>query len=120
MHPTHGSGTTPLISEAYNGAIESAKLLLEYGANLHDTTRRVVNAMQCAAEHGHAPFVKWLLDMGGHDMMLSQNCNGRTPLNLAIDCQYECKAGANQRVINFLLQAYKDIIVTQEGNICLH
>ena len=41
MHATtHGGGTTPLHCAAYNGAIESAKLLLEYGANLHGETRR--------------------------------------------------------------------------------
>ena len=118
LHSTHGK--SPLLCAAYHGGIESAKLLLEHGANLHGTFRGM-NAMHCAAETGHAPFVKWLLDNGGgHDMMLSQNCNGETPLNLAIYYLGDWGAEANQRVINLLLQAYKDIIVTQEGNICLH
>ena len=104
LHNKYSDDSTPLIAAAYNGAIESANLLLEYGANLHDTTRCRLNAMHCAAEYGHAPFVKWLLDNGGgHDMMVSQNRLRKTPLDVARYYQYERDAEASQRVIDLLL-----------------
>ena len=106
-------GRTPFLLAAEKGCTASAELLWENGSKIHFTGRRGWNPMHVAARYGRVSFVEWLLDVGARDMMLAKNCEGDTPLDLAI---MNCKDG----VIPFLLQVYKNMIVAQEGEFCLH
>ena len=106
-------GRTPILLAAENGDTPSAELLWENGAMIHITGRGGWNPMHVAARYGRVSFVEWLFDVGARDMMRAKNCDGDTPLDLAImNCRDD--------VIQFLLQGYKNMIVAQEGDFCLH
>ena len=73
------------------------------GAKIHITGRGGWNPMHVAAGYGRVSFVEWLFDVGARDMMRAKNCDGDTPLDLAImNCRDD--------VIQFLLQGYKNML----------
>ena len=57
-------GSTPILFAARSGDVESARLLLEAGADVHDTTADGNTVVVIAAHSGHGSLVKLLLDEG--------------------------------------------------------
>ena len=59
----HG-GSTPLLFTARNGDVETAKVLIEAGADVNDTLAAGTSALVVAAHSGHGPFAIYLLEQG--------------------------------------------------------
>ena len=59
----HG-GSTPLLFAARNGDVETARALLEAGADVNDAAAAGTSALVVAAHSGHGPLATWLLDNG--------------------------------------------------------
>jgi len=59
-----------LIDAAINGNIETVKLFLDMGANIHADNNE---ALRCASEYGHTEIVKLLLNRGA-DVYIFDNC----------------------------------------------
>ena len=59
----HG-GSTPLLFAARNGDVETAKVLVEAGANVNDTAASGASALVLAAHSGHGPLAIYLLEQG--------------------------------------------------------
>ena len=57
-------GSTPILFAARSGDVEAAKLLLDAGADVHDTMADGNVAIVIAAHSGHGTLVKLLLDEG--------------------------------------------------------
>lgn len=57
-------GSTPILFAVRSGDVESARLLLAAGADVHDTTADGNVAVVIAAHSGHGSLVKLLLDAG--------------------------------------------------------
>jgi ankyrin len=57
-------GFTPVLFAARQGDIESARLLLDAGANVNDTAADGISALVLAAHSGHTKLVAFLLDRG--------------------------------------------------------
>ncbi len=57
-------GSTPLLFAARSGDLESARLLVAAGANVHDTTADGNTALVIAAHSGHGSLAAFLLDEG--------------------------------------------------------
>ena len=106
-------GRTPILLAAEKGCTASAELLWVYGAKMYVTGRGGWNILHYAARRDHAAFVEWLFDIGAQDMMLATNCSCETPLDLAV-------TNYKDRAIKSILQGYKNIIVAQKGEFCLH
>ena len=63
---------TPLIGAAQDGNLESVKILVENGANIHNKT------LATAVYHNHLPVVKYLVEQGAdYNLPLYQNYIGR-------------------------------------------
>ena len=106
-------GRTPILLAAEKGCTASAELLWVYGAKMYVTGRGGWNILHYAARRDHAAFVEWLFDIGAQDMMLATNCSCETPLDLAV-------TNYKDRAIKSILQGYKNMIVAQKGEFCLH
>ena len=59
----HG-GSTPLLFVARNGDVETARALLEAGADVNDTAAAGTSALVVAAHSGHGPLATYLLENG--------------------------------------------------------
>ena len=59
----HG-GSTPLLFVARNGDVETARALLEAGADVNDDAAAGTSALVIAAHSGHGPLATWLLENG--------------------------------------------------------
>ena len=59
----HG-GSTPLLFAARNGDIETARVLLDAGANVQDTDASGASALVIATHSGHEPLAIFLLQQG--------------------------------------------------------
>lgn len=59
----HG-GSTPLLFAARNGDIETARVLLEAGANVQDSDASGASALVIATHSGHGPLATFLLQRG--------------------------------------------------------
>ena len=57
-------GSTPLLCAARSGDLESARLLVAAGADVHDTTADANTALVIAAHSGHGSLAAFLLDEG--------------------------------------------------------
>jgi ankyrin repeat protein len=57
-------GSTALLFAARRGDIESAKILLEFGANVNDTSADGNSALVIAAHSGNGEFARFLLEKG--------------------------------------------------------
>jgi ankyrin repeat protein len=83
--PGYSQGTTKispgLCAAAYFSLIETAKLLLEKGANIEAKTSDGRTALYVAASNKHDAVVKLLLERGANIEVEDQN--GETPLYIA-------------------------------------
>jgi ankyrin repeat protein len=59
----HG-GSTPLLFAARTGALATARVLLDAGANVNDTTSAGTSALVVAAHSGHGALAAYLLERG--------------------------------------------------------
>ena len=59
----HG-GSTPLLFSARNGDVDTARVLVEAGANVNDTMASGMSALVVAAHSGHTSFSIYLLEQG--------------------------------------------------------
>ncbi len=78
-----GGGLTPLVYAAREGSLECARILLDTGANVNQTTNYGWTALLTATQNRHYRLAAYLLDHGA-DPNLS-NKGGWTPLYLATD-----------------------------------
>ena len=59
-------GSTPLLFAARQGALESARLLVQAGANVDDTAADGTSALVMAAHSGHGALARFLIESGAH------------------------------------------------------
>ena len=59
----HG-GSSPLLFSARNGSVETAKVLVEAGADVNDAAASGTSALVVAAHSGHGPLAIYLLEQG--------------------------------------------------------
>ena len=76
------SGFQPLLFAAQQGDIESARILLEAGADVNDSTPEYGNALVVACASGHEELALFLLDQGA-DPNVTDGL-GITPLHYAV------------------------------------
>ena len=76
-----GGGFTPLLFAAREGDIESAKLLLDAGADVNEMTPDKTSALVIAAHSDHRPLVEYLLDRGADP---SADSSGYTAMHAAV------------------------------------
>jgi ankyrin repeat protein len=74
-------GSTPLLFATRVGSIESAKLLLDAGADVNDTAPDGNSALVIAAHSGHGILAKLLLDRGANP---NASASGYTALHTAV------------------------------------
>ena len=78
-----GGGLTPLVYAAREDCLECAKILLEHGANVNQTTRYGWSALLTATQNRHYQLAAWLLDHGADPNLA--NDGGWRPLYIATD-----------------------------------
>ncbi|MES2624730.1 MAG: ankyrin repeat domain-containing protein [Pseudomonadota bacterium] len=78
-----GGELTPLVYAARSGAIDAARVLLESGADINQTTRYGWSALLAATQNQNYQMAKFLIENGA-DVNLA-NKGGWTPLYLATD-----------------------------------
>ncbi|MES2624729.1 MAG: ankyrin repeat domain-containing protein [Pseudomonadota bacterium] len=78
-----GGELTPLVYAARSGAIDAARVLLEAGADVNQTTRYGWSALLAATQNQNYQMAKFLIEQGA-DVNLA-NKGGWTPLYLATD-----------------------------------
>jgi uncharacterized protein len=78
-----GGAITPLVYAARSGSIEAARVLLDAGADVNQTTRYGWSALLAATQNRNYQMGKFLIDNGA-DVNLA-NKGGWTPLYLATD-----------------------------------
>lgn len=76
-----GKGWTPLIAAAHGNAVDSAKILLKYGADVNAGDNINITPLHQAAYSGAAEMIKFLLVMGGDPAIASTS--GVQPLDAA-------------------------------------
>ena len=64
--PTRGDGFTPLLFAARVGDVESARILLQAGADVNDTTASGLSALVLATVRGHPALATFLLEKGAN------------------------------------------------------
>ena len=94
------SGKTPLYAAAFGGHVESAKLLIEAGANLEIADENGCTPLYVAVEEGHTAVVELLINAGAN--IEAANTYGNMPLHEAV---WE----EQTTVIEILLQAGANI-----------
>jgi uncharacterized protein len=80
---TNGGGLTPLAFAARENCFECAKVLVEAGADVNQTTRYGWTPLLTAVQNNHYQLAKYLLDHGANPNLA--NKGGWTPLYLAVD-----------------------------------
>jgi uncharacterized protein len=80
---TGGGGLTPLVFAAREGDQESAKALLDAGADVNQTTEYGWTPLLTATNNRHYKLARYLLERGGNPNIA--NKGGWTPLYLAAD-----------------------------------
>jgi uncharacterized protein len=80
---TNGGGLTPLVFAARENCFDCAKVLVEAGADVNQTTRYGWTALLTAVQNNHYQLAKYLLDHGANPNLA--NKGGWTPLYLAVD-----------------------------------
>ncbi len=76
----HG-GSTPLLIVARNGDVETARALVEAGADINDTAAAGTSALVIAAHSGHSALAIYLLEQGAKPNAADA---GYTPLHAAV------------------------------------
>ena len=76
-------GDTPLHSAAWSGREQSARLLIDAGADINISDNQQWTALHIAAHFGHSSIVGELIK-APHLNLNVRNENGNTPLNLAV------------------------------------
>ena len=76
----HG-GSTPLVFVARHGDVDTARVLVDAGADVNDIAAAGTSALAIAAHSGHAPLAIYLLEQGA-DASASEA--GYTPLHAAV------------------------------------
>ncbi|GMS84966.1 hypothetical protein PENTCL1PPCAC_7141, partial [Pristionchus entomophagus] len=77
-------GQTALMLAVSHGKLETAKLLIECGADVNVQDEEGSTALMCAAEHGHKPLIQLLLSAPGVDASL-YDCDSSTALSIAVE-----------------------------------
>ncbi|GMT15118.1 hypothetical protein PFISCL1PPCAC_6415, partial [Pristionchus fissidentatus] len=77
-------GQTALMLSVSHGKLETAKLLIECGADVNVQDEEGSTALMCAAEHGHKALVQLLLSAPGIDASL-YDCDSSTALSIAVE-----------------------------------
>jgi uncharacterized protein len=80
---TNGGGLMPLAFAARENCLECAKVLVEAGADVNQTTRYGWTPLLTAVQNNHYQLAKYLLDHGANPNLA--NKGGWTPLYLAVD-----------------------------------
>jgi ankyrin repeat protein len=80
---TGGGGLTPLVFAAREGDLQSAKALLDAGADVNQTTEYGWTPLLTATNNRHYKVARYLIDRGGNPNIA--NKGGWTPLYLATD-----------------------------------
>ena len=71
-----------MLFAARQGDVESARILLDAGADVNETTADGLSVLLIAADSGHEDLSLFLLDRGADPNM--KNHNGMTPLHFAL------------------------------------
>ena len=86
---TDGDGMTPFLMACADGSVDIARILLEFGANIHAASKfDGQRALQYASFEGHIAVVQELI-LRGHDVNAA-NQDGRTSLAFAAYKGYKC------------------------------
>jgi uncharacterized protein len=80
---TGGGGLTPLVFAAREGDLQSAKALLDAGADVNQTTEYGWTPLLTATNNRHYKLARYLIERGGNPNIA--NKGGWTPLYLATD-----------------------------------
>ena len=78
-----GDGNTPLHSAAWSGREQSARLLIDAGADINISNHKQRTALHLAASNGHSSIVGELIKVP-HLNLNVRNENGQTPLHVAV------------------------------------
>ncbi|XP_076250099.1 uncharacterized protein LOC143189964 isoform X1 [Rhynchophorus ferrugineus] len=81
--PRDNAGYTPLHEASVKGHLDIAKLLLRYGANVHESAQGGIRPLHEAVESGFVEIVRLLLSYGADPALATYA--GVTPLSLATD-----------------------------------
>jgi ankyrin repeat protein len=75
---------TPLLNAAEEGHVATAKILIQYGADMDITTisKSTMSSLHTAAQHGHHEMVKLLVESGAD--VNQEADDGWTPLHQAV------------------------------------
>jgi uncharacterized protein len=80
---TDGGGLTPLVFAAREDCFECARILVEAGGDVNQTSRYGWTPLLTAVQNRHYQLAKYLLDHGANPQL--KNKGGWTPLYLAVD-----------------------------------
>ncbi|VBB28922.1 unnamed protein product [Acanthocheilonema viteae] len=84
-------GRTPILWAATYGSLEIAIILLQTGGDMYAVDRDQLGTIHCAASHGHAHIIEYLINTLDSSVVNSVDRNGDTALFYAVTLgHYEC------------------------------
>lgn len=81
-------GWTPLHIACHRGNVMAAKFLIDHGANVNALTMHHMTPLHFASYFGHEAIVRLLLDTGSKLMINLENKDGKIPLDVAVEKDY--------------------------------